>query len=182
MAGIKSNLQRLTAEYISEKAQRRAEREERRKAIAEEKAERKAEREAKQEEKFIIDYNIKQTKKLLKTAFEIYFDRCSWADADMYLRTKEGVEKVKAKVKSTAKVEEIPIKLYMQVLQEVSKQYKAQTEYNQRQDLKERIKKEELKQNITKGVDIAFKFIKFILLFPIIFIYIFWLILPHKGK
>lgn len=178
MASGRNNLRRLADDFTTYKQELRQEREEKHQLAKIEKRERQANKEAK------ILWDLKKTEVVqsLEEIFEMYFDNYPYNEANMYLRTKSGFEKIANATKKLCKVERIEKSTYFSVLNNISKLYKNEkkpptvAEY-------EKIKNQKIKEAIWQFLICIINILKIIIIFPFLFVIAFWWLLPHpKNK
>ena len=167
MAG-RNNLARLANEYISDKAQRKKEKEEEKALARKEKQERQANKEA----KILWELKKEEVEKSLEEIFELYFENYPYNEANIYLRSRSGFNKVTKAVRNRCKTEKVEEKTYFNTLNVISKMYKYEVK-PQMQEKGEKIK---------KVIRLIEKILKAVLIAPFLFIFIFWQLLPHQKK
>lgn len=178
MGSGRNNLRRLADDFTTYKQELRQEREEKRQLAKIEKRERQADKEA----KILWELKKSEVVQSLEKIFEMYFENYPYNDVNIYLRTKSGFDKIANTVKKLCKVEKIEKSTYFSVLNNISKLYKYEKKPLTVEEY-EAIKKEKIRAAVFQFFVCILNILKFIIIFPFIFITAFWWLLPHpKNK
>ena len=169
MGSGRNNLIRLADDFTTYKQELKKEREENRRLAKIEKLERQANKEA----KILWELKKEEVEKSLEGIFELYFENYPYNEANIYLRSRSGFNKVAKAVQNRCKVEKVEEKTYFNTLNIISKMYK----YEAKPQMQEKGEK------IKKAIKLIEKILKIVLIAPFIFIFIFLQLLPHpKNK
>lgn len=179
MAGIKSNLQRLTNEIVSDKAERRKARAEREKQLARDRQERKARQELQQEKENL-------TKMLLPSALEMEFFKLENIKEAYTTDTRQQIMNKIGRDYGELAFELLFIenyKLYYKILKDCEKiQKQAEDNTPPTAEGVEELKKQIKILKFKNVICFLYELFKKILILPLILLYILWKIIGSGRK